>query len=60
MDVQSPWQEIQDLCKLVHILPARDPPSSSLQARNADTDNVTLPELRAMTALASKVDRRVG
>jgi len=59
MDVQSLRQKTQDLRKLAHIPPARDPPPSSSQARNAATDNVTLPELRAMTALASKVDRRV-
>ena len=59
MDVQSLRQESQDLRKLAHILLARDPPPSSLQSRNTLTDNVTLPELRAMTALASKFDRWV-
>lgn len=34
-------------------------PLLTLLARNAATDDVTLPELRAMTALASKVDRQV-
>jgi len=59
MGVQSRRQETQDLRKLAHIPPARDPPPSSSQARNAATDNVTQLELRAMTALASKVDGRV-
>lgn len=45
--------------KLATIQPGRDPPPSSSLARNAATDDVTLPELRPITALASKVDRHV-
>lgn len=59
MDMQSLCDETQDLHKLAPIPLARDPPPSSSLAGNAATDNVTLPELRAMTALASKVDRSV-
>ena len=58
-DVQSHRQETQDFHKLGQILPARDPPPSSSLARNMAADSVTLPELQAMIALASKVDRQV-
>lgn len=51
-------QATRDFRKLAAIPLARDPPPSSALARNTATDNVTLPELRAMTALSSKVVRR--
>lgn len=67
-DMQSLRQETQDLHKLLHVPPARHlPPSLSTMTNaatttattNAATSNVTLPELRAMTTLASKVDHWV-
>ena len=57
MEVQSLRQESQDFRKVATIQPAKDPPPSYLLAKNAATDDVTLPELRGMTALACKVDR---
>ena len=57
MELQSLRQESQDFRKLATIPPARDPPPSYSLAKNAATGDITLSELRAMTALASKVDR---
>ena len=57
MEVQSLRQESQDFRKLATIPPARDPPPSYSLGKNAATGDITLSELRAMTALASKVDR---
>ena len=59
MEMQSLRQESQDFRKLATIPPARDPPPSYSLAKNAATGDITLSELRAMTALASKVDRWV-
>ena len=57
-EVREIRHETQDLRKLVYSQSPDPPPSSSSQVPPA-TSRVTLPELRAMTNHASKVERRV-
>lgn len=59
-EVQAIRQETQDLRTIVHSSYTVPPPSTSqVPAAPAATSSVTLPELRTMTDLASKVERRV-